>query len=222
VPSKSPPTSNAPAPELVLFDLDGVLMDSLPTMRAAWETASGRLGATVPFERYAEHLGRPFEDILTLLGLGDDVEGFAEAYETAAIGFSHLTQPFPGIRQALRDITGRGCRLGVVTSKSAIRARPMVDSLNVPFAVLRTPDRGRGKPSPDTLLLALVEAGTDPADALYVGDMPVDQEAARRAGVRYAHVGWGYGSPTEPLPIVLREPAQLVDLACGSLTKESS
>jgi HAD superfamily hydrolase (TIGR01549 family) len=196
----------------MLFDLDGVLVDSLPTMRAAWETVSTQLGVRVPFEAYAEHLGRPFEDILRLLGL-EDAELFGKAYETASTRFSHLARPFPGIEQALGDIVATGSRIGVVTSKSAARARTMVERLGTPFAVLRTPEQGRGKPSPDTLLLALVDAGTDPADALYVGDMPVDQEAAHRAGLRYAHAGWGYGSPDEPLPAILQEPAQLVDLA---------
>ncbi|WP_438491857.1 HAD family hydrolase [Streptomyces asiaticus] len=219
---KQPPTSSGPTPELMLFDLDGVLMDSLPVMRSAWETVRAELGVQIPFESYVEHLGRPFADILLLLGL-DQTAGLAEAYETAAVRFSHLAQPFAGVEAALREIAATGCLLGVVTSKSAARAVPMADRLGVPFAVLRTADEGRGKPAPDTLLLALVDAGTDPANALYVGDMAVDQEAARRAGLRYAHVGWGYGSPDpeQPTPLVLREPAELVDLARVGLTKGS-
>ncbi|WP_240797367.1 HAD family hydrolase [Streptomyces sp. F001] len=218
--SNPPPAGSEPAPGLMLFDLDGVLVNSLPVMRAAWEAVSTQLEVRVPFEAYVEHLGRPFDEILTLLGLGD-TEGFAQAYQTAAVRFSHLARPFPGVEQALRDIVAAGCRLGVVTSKSVTRARPMVDALGTPFAVLRTPDQGRGKPSPDSLLLALVECGTDPADALYVGDMAVDQEAAQRAGLRYAHAAWGYGALTEPLPLILQEPAQLVDLVRERLAKGS-
>ncbi|WP_405657801.1 HAD family hydrolase [Streptomyces sp. NBC_00079] len=209
--SQPPYAGSMSAPELMLFDLDGVLIDSLPTMRAAWEAVTVRAGIQVPFEAYVKHLGRPFRDILRLLGL-KDTEQFTKAYEDAAIGFSHLSQPFPGVEQALRDIAATGCRLGVVTSKSADRARPLVDGLDVPFAVLRAPGHGRGKPSPDSLLLALVECATDPGDALYVGDMAVDQEAALRAGMRYVHAGWGYGSPTEQLPLILEGPTQLVGL----------
>lgn len=209
--SESPPKVSVSTPELMLLDLDGVLIDSLPVMRSAWEVLEAERGVRVPFEAYAQHLGRPFADIMTLLGL-DDTEGLAEAYEAASIRFSHLARPFPGVEEALRDIVATGCRLGVVTSKSSARAVPMLNRLRSAFSVLRTPDHGRGKPSPDTLLLALVDTRTDPANALYVGDMAVDQEAARRAGVPYAHAGWGYGSPTEPLPRVLSEPAELIRL----------
>ncbi|MGC9539996.1 HAD family hydrolase [Streptomyces sp. UG1] len=205
-------TASASPPELMLFDLDGVLFDSLPVMRSAWETLQAEHGIQVPFESYARHLGRPFADILTLLGLGNDAERLVETYNSAATRFAHLARPFTGVDEALRDITAAGCRLGVVTSKSSARAVTMLNRLDSPFSVLRTPDHGRGKPSPDTLLLALVDTRTDPGNALYVGDMAVDQEAACRAGVRYVHAGWGYGSPTEPLPYLLNKPAELVGL----------
>ncbi|MEU0805504.1 HAD family hydrolase [Streptomyces sp. NPDC005970] len=201
------------SPELLLFDLDGVLMDTLPVMKSAWAEVQSELGVQVPFEAYAEHLGRPFADILVLLGL-EGIKGLAGTYIAASTRNSHLARPFPGIKEALHTIAGRGCRLGVVTSKSAQRASPLLERLGVPFCALRTPGPERGKPSPDTLLMALVDAGTDPADACYVGDMAVDQEAARRAGLRYVHAGWGYGAPAEPMPIVLREPHELVRLVC--------
>lgn len=209
--STPPLTASVSPPELMLFHLDGVLMDSLPVMRSAWEFVQTSQGVQISFESYVEHLGRPITDILALLGL-HEIERFVEAQEAATARFSHLAQPFIGVKDALRGITAAGCRLGVVRSKSSARTAQMLERLGSPFSVVRTPDHGRGKPSPDTLLLALVDAGTDRANALYVGDMPVDQEAARRAGLRYVHAGWGYGSPTEPLPLVLREPCELVSL----------
>ncbi|KUN25492.1 hypothetical protein AQJ23_16595 [Streptomyces antibioticus] len=48
------------------------------------------------------------------------------------------------------------------------------------------------------------------------------QEAAQRAGLRYAHAAWGYGAPTEPLPRILQEPSQRVDLARGLPPKEAA
>ncbi|MFI1735202.1 HAD family hydrolase [Streptomyces acidicola] len=219
--SECPPTVSESVPELVLFDLDGVLFDSMPVMRSAWEVLEAERGIRVPFEAYAEHLGRPFADIMTLLGL-DGIEGLAEAYAAASVPFAHLARPFPGVEEALREILATGRRLGVVTSKSSARAVPMLNRLRSLFSVLRTPDHGRGKPCPDTLLLALVDTRTDPAKALYVGDMAVDQEAARRAGVRYVHAGWGYGSPTKPLPLVLSEPAELIRLVRETPEKGSA
>src|SRR5690606_23280337 len=99
-------------------------------------------------------------------------------------------------------LTDAGCRLGVVTSKPRQRAVPLVEMLGASFVTVRTPEAVRGKPAPDPLMLAMVDAGVDPADTIYVGDMAVDQQAARRAGVAYAHAAWGYGHPDEPCPRV--------------------
>ncbi|MDI5964093.1 HAD family hydrolase [Streptantibioticus silvisoli] len=211
------PDRNAPAPllapgsALVLFDLDGVLVDTLPVMRSAWQAVRAEHGVDVAFESYAQHLGRPFSDIMASLSV-EQVEEVAHTYGGVSVRDAHLARPFPGIEAALRDITADGHRIGVVTSKPLERAVPLLGRLGCPFAVVRTPTRERGKPAPDTLLAALVETGSDPADALYVGDMAVDQEAARRADVRYVHAGWGYGEPAEPKPAIVHEPAELVRL----------
>ncbi|WP_051951215.1 HAD family hydrolase [Actinacidiphila yeochonensis] len=198
-------------PELVLFDLDGVLFDTLPVMRTAWEEVRVRHGIDVPFSSYAQLLGRPFADIMARLGVphGEDV---AETYERASVRESHRARPFSGVEGALRDLMASGYRIGVVTSKPQTRVLPLLERLGCTFDVVRTPGRERGKPAPDTLLAALVETGTDPAAVLYVGDMAVDQEAARRAGTGYVHAGWGYGRPAEPEPRVAHEPADLVRL----------
>ncbi len=211
------PDRNAPAPllapgsALVLFDLDGVLVDTLPVMRSAWQAVRAEHGVDVAFGSYARHLGRPFSDIMASLDIRQP-EDVARTYDSVSVRDAHLARPFPGIEAALRDIVADGHRIGVVTSKPLERAVPLLGRFGCPFAVVRTPTRERGKPAPDTLLAALVETGTDPADALYVGDMAVDQEAARRARIHYVHAGWGYGEPTEPKPAIVHEPAELVRL----------
>ena len=93
------------------------------------------------------------------------------------------------------------------------RAALLLTNLRCPISTVRTPNGGgRGKPAPDPVLLALTDLGVDPADAVYVGDMAVDQEAAHRAGVPYVRAGWGYGCPGAPSAVVAESPKDLLRL----------
>ncbi len=92
---------------------------------------------------------------------------------------------FPGAADALGYLTGRGVKLGVVTSKPWDSTVALLGPLSVDWAAIETPRPGlRGKPAPDHLLRALSDANVDPANAIYVGDMAVDAT-------------WGYGAAPE-------------------------
>ncbi|MFE6287845.1 HAD family hydrolase [Streptomyces sp. NPDC057877] len=98
----------------------------------------------------------------------------------------------------------------IVTSSPLGRTTPFLAQLGVPFAMVRTPNRiEQGEPAPHPVLLALIGLSADLADVLYVGDMTVGQEAARRAGVSYVHTSWGYGAPSPPAPFVAESPKHL-------------
>ncbi|MBM7166964.1 HAD family hydrolase [Streptomyces sp. G44] len=200
------------AVRVLLLDLDGVLVDTRPVMESAWRQVREDHGLDVPFEEYERHLGRPFGDIMKQLGLAD-AEPIHQTYSKASTAASPLARQFDGVAEVLHAFAAAQWRLGIVTSKPLDRATPLLAQLGVPFATVRTPNGlGRGKPAPDPILLALIDLGADPAEALYVGDMAVDQEAARRAGVPYVHAGWGYGTPSPPAPIVAESPKDLLRL----------
>lgn len=181
---------------LVLFDLDGVLLHSQENMRQAWDVVLRKTDVNRPFEDYFALIGRPFKDIMTCLGVTTDVERIEKIYMTASFDFLAQATFFPGVREALSEIRDMRIKMGVVTSKDAPRTKAVLAQLEISFATIQSPnDRFRGKPAPDHVLVAMAEAGEDPADTLFVGDMDTDWQAACRAGVDYAHAGWGYGDP---------------------------
>ena len=195
---------------VLLLDLDGTLADTLPVMRRAWAAVREQHGVEVPFADYQRHLGRPFEEILQLIGVGPAEEVHA-TYDAAAVVGSGLATMFEGIEEVLLTLASRGWLLGVVTSKPLHRAAPLLARIGTPLAVVRTPGTGRGKPAPDPLLSAVLELGVDPDQAVYVGDMAVDQESADRAGLHFIHAAWGYGVQSTSA-LAARTPGDLLRL----------
>ncbi|WP_269526205.1 HAD family hydrolase [Coraliomargarita parva] len=179
--------------KLVLFDMDGVLLDSKANMEVAWETVQQATGVTVPFADYFRNIGRPFGDILKIIGVEGDYKEIERIYRVASLEAMNRARLFPGVNRMLQALHSQGCKLGLVTSKDGTRTQVVLSRLQVDFITVQTPDkRYRGKPAPDYLLLAMAESQEDPADTIYIGDMDTDYEAAQRAGIDYLHADWGY------------------------------
>ena len=180
---------------VVLFDLDGTLVDSGPIILASYKHATRTvLALDVPDAELMALVGGP--------GLREQMQQFSEerADELVRVYRAH-NEPlhagllaFPGIEAALRVLKGQGRRLGVVTAKR----RPTVE---LAFASVRigelfdvvvgSDDTDRHKPEPEPILHALELLGASAADAAYVGDSPYDIAAARAAGVHAVWVSWG-------------------------------
>lgn len=198
---------------LALFDLDGVLVDSRDAMEEAWEAVQRDLGVTVPFAAYFREIGRPFGDIMERLGLEDQSAEIERVYRATALRTAPRVPAFPGVEAALARLAIAGVKLGVVTSKARPQTYWTLAQFDVPFETVQTPeDRHPGKPSPWPLLIAASEARTDVDDAVFIGDMDVDCDAARHAGMRFMHAAWGYGSRPEGVD-QLRSTAEIGTLA---------
>jgi HAD superfamily hydrolase (TIGR01549 family) len=183
---------------LVLFDLDGVLLDSEDNMRRAWQVVQERAGISQPFEEYFSKIGRPFQDILAMMGICHETHRIEQIYMAASFDFLGDAVFFSGTEETLQALAQAGMKLGVVTSKDEPRTRAVLRQLQIHFDTIQCPSGTfRGKPAPDHLMLAMAEARTDPADTIYIGDMETDHEAARRAGIDYLHAAWGYGGCLE-------------------------
>jgi beta-phosphoglucomutase-like phosphatase (HAD superfamily)/CMP-N-acetylneuraminic acid synthetase len=191
----------------VSFDLDGVLIDSLSVMESAWYYACSRHNLDINFDLYKQHIGKSFAIILESLsiprGLHDSI---ATDYEfMAAEGIASI-QPFTGSKDLILYLQSKGIKVSVVTSKARQRALATLSSvfLGVKFDSVVTPsDVGshRGKPCPDTILLACIQTGCSPSETVYIGDMDVDRLAADNASCNFIQAGWGYDQISEHAPL---------------------
>lgn len=191
---------------LITFDLDGVIVDSRVNMERAWNEVQSCFGIHTPFESYFSLIGRPFEDIISRLGLSKQLAEIEEVYRTTSSQNIDLIRFYPEVEKTLLMLNSAGMHFGMVTSKDAFRTEMIIKQLPVEFVTIQTPNSiFRGKPAPDHLLVAMAEANVDPEDTVYVGDMDTDAEAAERAGVDYVHAEWGYGKLPKKVIAVARK-----------------
>lgn len=175
----------------VLFDLDGVLIDSYEVWFEVMRAVMRRYGREpISRERFAETWGQPIEHDVAAFFPELTTEALARAYEAQyARELSHL-RVIDGARELLAALRGQDVRTAVVTNSPAAIARVALEHAGLPFDTLvGGDDVPRGKPEPDMLHEACRRLGVAPEDALMLGDSAYDQKAAAAAGVRF--VGYG-------------------------------
>lgn len=184
----------------VVFDLDGVLIDSLPNMKMAWGIVQLHHKIDIPFSEYEKHIGKPFFDILTAIGITENHREIKNTYNEA----SHMTldeiKIYPHAISTLKELRDRNYKIAICTSKDYDRvlhvfASLILDGEKFPrFDFICAPKKEiRGKPAPDQLLYTLAHLNVDPKDAYFVGDMQSDKECAERANVKFIHAKYGFG-----------------------------
>jgi phosphoglycolate phosphatase-like HAD superfamily hydrolase len=187
---------NSPLSQAVLFDMDGVLLDSRPAMIAAWTYVSHRYMLNIQPQRYLAYIGLPFEDILATLGVPRSLHSdIKHCYGASVTKSLHLISLYRGIPYILRRLMVNDMRIGIVTSKEFWRADYICDLFGIPYDVLITPEHtSRGKPHPEPILAALSFIDVKADRTIYIGDMTTDRFCAEAACVTFLHASWGYGA----------------------------
>lgn len=199
----------------LLFDLDGVLIDSWQAVSASFLEAAElcELDGRVRLDDFRARMGMPLQAIAAEFGYPDY---FSAAFRAAALSRDHLVCAFPGVGAMLRTLRARGFAIGVVTGKDRPRTLKILQATGVaPLVdVVVTANDAPGKPAPDGLWLCERTLGRGPALA-FVGDTEIDLAAARRAGRIALLAIWG-GSPCTTMPpgvIEVSTPAEMLDVA---------
>lgn len=197
----------------ILFDFDGVILDSRENMRLSWSRVQAECGVTARFEDYFEQIGKPFQTILDVLGIEQDRERIERTYFDASSHYASALRVFPGMKDVLACLASLRTPIGILTSKDPVRTRQFVYQFSLPINYLYCPTADlKGKPAPDLFRLAAHEWACSPGDITYVGDMAVDEQAARGYGARYVHVNWGYGRPLTDFAQGATSPEALLDI----------
>ena len=180
---------------VVLFDLDGTLVDSgamiLESMRHATRTVLGRV---VPDDELRAAVGGPGL-VAQMRALDEErLDELVRVYREHNEPLHRDLQACDGILEVLEQLSADGHRLGIVTAKRRATVQLAFDVL--PLAryfdvVVSSDDTARHKPHPDPLRFALRTLGGPARAAVYVGDSPFDVKAAKAAGMASVAVTWG-------------------------------
>lgn len=187
------------AVEVVLFDLDGTLVDTLGLILESMRHATGKvLGAPLPDDTLMRDVGVPLTVQMRAFSEEHADELVAVYREHNARVHDALIREYPGTELALERLSSSGYRLGVVTSKMKSVAQRGLErfSLGRFFEVfVASDDTDAHKPEPDPILLAASRLGVSPTRCAYVGDSEFDVAAANAAGAVSVAALWGAGKP---------------------------
>ena len=193
-------------PKLVLIDLDGTLVDSVPDLTYCVDSMMQALNMPLRGEAAVRTWVGNGVQRLTERALTNDLDGHPEPellakalpifLELYAENTSKRSRLYDGVLQGLDDL--QSCPdlvIGCVTNKAAQFTIPLLTNLGIydRFAIVISGDSlPEKKPHPLPLLHAAETFGIDPSDALMIGDSKSDVKAARAAGFKIACLTYGY------------------------------
>jgi phosphoglycolate phosphatase len=197
--------------DLLIFDLDGTLVDSKLDLAQAVNATRSHMGmSALDNERVYSYVGNGAPVLIrramgaqaTELQVQEALEFFLEYYREHYLDFTTL---YPGVREALDRLRDGGKRMAVLTNKPVRISRAILNGLGVSghfFQVYGGNSFDLKKPDPIGVRTLMLEAGIPAGRTLMIGDSGVDIQTARNAGVASCGVTYGFQPETlaDPAP----------------------
>lgn len=176
----------------VIFDMDGLMVDSEPLQKEAWQVTLRRYGYEIDEALFAQMLGLRISEDAVLLRDRFSLPVTAEALlhqrmETFFAGLPGRVKAMPGLHELLAELRARGLRRGLATSGVRRYVEAVMRELDLDGtfgAMVVAQDVTRGKPAPDVYWLAAQRLNLLPAQCLVLEDAPNGVAAAKAAGMK--------------------------------------
>jgi phosphoglycolate phosphatase len=214
---------------LVVFDLDGTLVDSLGDLADSMNAVLAGRGLPVhPEESYRRFVGDGIETLVRRAlpeARRDDVpvtETVAAMRAEYASRQLRRTRPYPQVPELLAELRARGLRTAVLSNKPDDATQEVVAALlDHRFDAVRGARPGVPlKPDPTAALDLCADLGVSPSETTYLGDTDTDMATGRRAGMLTVGVAWGFRDAGELLAHgarhIIRQPLDLIALLDGA------
>jgi HAD superfamily hydrolase (TIGR01509 family) len=177
--------------KLVVFDFDGLILDTEVPVYDAWQELYGEHGQVLPFERWAECIGTadafdPCADLAERVGRALDVSALRRRHRDRTDALISSQRVLPGVVERLDEAVAMGLALAVASSSSRAWVEGHLERLELRHrfhAIRCAEDVPRVKPDPGLYRAVLEATGVPPSDAIALEDSPKGVLAAKRAGL---------------------------------------
>jgi len=186
--------------QLLIFDLDGTLVDSRADLTAGINHMRSHYGwGTLPLETVSGYVGSGVRDLVERSLRGMDVP-FEEALRINKTYYNaHLTvhtTTYPGVCEGIQELSQAGHQLAVLTNKPGDASRAIIKYFGLDdyfVSIIGGGDVENFKPEPDGVLECVAASGLNASRAWMIGDHHTDLVAAKNAGIRSGFVEYGFG-----------------------------
>lgn len=195
-------------PQMILFDLDGTLLDTAPDLALALNIQRERHGMdALPLADIRPYASHGSKGLLSIgFGLRPEHKDFSTMREEYLNLYDEVFTRSPilfdGVAELLLSIESKGLYWGIVTNKPKRFTQPLLQAMQLSHrarCIVSGDDSPRAKPYPDTLFLACEQVHIPPTDCIYIGDAERDIQAGKAAGMRTVVALYGYiGSEEQP------------------------
>ncbi len=197
--------------ELVLFDLDGTLIDTIDLIYLSFKHATTIvLNEDLSREKLLRNIGRPLLDQMKVFSEEKKEDLMSTYHEYNFKHHDRMVSAYPGVPKVLGELS-KSSRIGVVTSKRrdlALRGIELCGLSGYIEKVVAMEDTTEHKPGPAPVLLALKEFDIKKEKSIFIGDSPFDIQAGKAAGVEAVGVTWGPFSKKE---LLKNKPDHIID-----------
>ncbi len=179
--------------KIIIFDLDGVLIDSIKNMEVSWDQVMFRYGLNIKFVEYKKYIGLPFDLITKKLKIKKNREDIKKSYSFYSKKFFKKIKLYPNTKNVLKYLSKKNYITALVTSKDSIRAKKIISLFNLKFKYIFTPNNSiRPKPYPHQIYKIIELENAQKKNCYYVGDMNIDAKFAKNAGINFIFADYGY------------------------------
>jgi phosphoglycolate phosphatase len=178
----------------IIFDLDGVLLDSKKNMNVSWDETRKKFKLKTTFNDYAKFVGLPFEKILFNLKIKKKLNEIKLFYKKRSRENIRYLKLYPYVKKTLTDMKKNKVPYYLVTSKDLSRTKEIINYFKLKPKSIHCPKiHLRGKPYPDQLLECIKQNNIKPNQTCYCGDTYFDYQAAKAAKLDFIFAKYGFG-----------------------------